>query len=111
MHASSTDYHQIFWRVSAAFNGTGGKMATHEALKLLGEIIEHTGPMNPLHPMAVELREKIIYMDRPQKQPPESPGATTTVLAFAPIQKKESKTKKPQSKEGVTDGQTDRTKD
>jgi hypothetical protein len=100
MQASATDYHQRFWKVSAAFNGTGEQMQTGEALKELSEIISHTGPMNPLHVMAVELREKIIYMDQPQA--PKPPGATTTVLAFAPIQKK---TKKPISKESK-DGQT-----
>lgn len=91
MHAQSTDYHQTFWRISAAFNGTGEQISTGEALSSLRHIIEHTGPLNPLHSMAIELREQIIYMDRPKA--PETPGATTTVLAFAPIQPK--KPKKP----------------
>lgn len=79
-------YHETLMKISCAHNTGSPHILTGDALRQLKDIIDNTGPLNPLHLKAEELRDAIIQMDNlPNSRKPESTPAT--ILAF-PLRKK-----------------------
>lgn len=78
------EFYTKFLKISSAFNTGTPSIQTGKALRELANIIANTGPMNPLHVKAVDLREDIIRMDNNTRKAPSTPATILTL----PLNKK-----------------------
>lgn len=72
-------FHETYLKIASAYNSGKPQIRTGDALKQLKVIIDNTGPMNPLHDKAADLRDQIIQMDNNTRK---APGTPATILAF-----------------------------